>query len=157
MLFSPFFHSFFFFGGLSIHLSQALLAHLFSYNITWGATKKEVERSNFFIEVPRILRRFWLAFVLSFGAFLAIAIMSTELVPVGWRVAGVADWSIILPLAYVERFASRCLSADLPCTSQHRSWKPHSVPGTCASTGHSLVSFSYAVSSLFLRSYSTRG
>ncbi|KAN0111206.1 hypothetical protein V8E52_008686 [Russula decolorans] len=45
-------------GGLSVHLSQALLAHLFSYNITWGATKKEVERSNFFIEVPRILRRF---------------------------------------------------------------------------------------------------
>ena len=41
--------SFFFFGGLSIHLSQALLAHLFSYNITWGATKKEVERSNFFV------------------------------------------------------------------------------------------------------------
>ena len=32
--------SFFFFGGLSIHLSTALLAHLFSYNITWGATKK---------------------------------------------------------------------------------------------------------------------
>lgn len=32
--------SFFFFGGLSIHLTTALLAHLFSYNITWGATKK---------------------------------------------------------------------------------------------------------------------
>lgn len=34
--------SFFFFGGLSIHLSMAILAHLFSYNITWGATTKEV-------------------------------------------------------------------------------------------------------------------
>ena len=56
----------FFFGGLSIHLSEALLAHLFSYNITWGATKKEVERSNFFIEVPRILRRFWLALLIGF-------------------------------------------------------------------------------------------
>jgi hypothetical protein len=50
-------HSFFFFGGLSIPLSQAILAHLFSYNITWSATKKEVERSNFFKEVPRILKR----------------------------------------------------------------------------------------------------
>lgn len=49
--------SFFFFGGLSIPLSQAILAHLFSYNITWTATKKEVERSNFFKEVPRILKR----------------------------------------------------------------------------------------------------
>ena len=48
--------SFFFFGGLSIHLSQALLAHMFSYNITWGATKKEVERSNFWLEVPKILK-----------------------------------------------------------------------------------------------------
>ena len=49
--------SFFFFGGLGIPLSQAILAHLFSYNMTWQATKKEVERSNFFKEVPRILKR----------------------------------------------------------------------------------------------------
>jgi hypothetical protein len=35
-------YSFFFFGGLSIHLSIALLTHMFSYNMTWtwGATKK---------------------------------------------------------------------------------------------------------------------
>lgn len=49
--------SFFFFGGLSIPLSQAILAHMFSYNITWSATKKEVERSNFFKEVPKICKR----------------------------------------------------------------------------------------------------
>lgn len=36
---------------------MAILAHLFSYDITWSATKKEVERSNFFKEVPRILKR----------------------------------------------------------------------------------------------------
>ncbi|KAG2127997.1 glycosyl transferase family group 2-domain-containing protein [Suillus clintonianus] len=48
---------FFFFGGLSIPLSQAILAHLFSYNIQWSATKKEVERSNFFKEVPKIFKR----------------------------------------------------------------------------------------------------
>ncbi|KAI6126971.1 hypothetical protein F5141DRAFT_1186238 [Pisolithus sp. B1] len=45
---------FLFFSGLSVHLTVALLAHMFSYNITWSATKKEVERSNFVIEVPRI-------------------------------------------------------------------------------------------------------
>jgi cellulose synthase/poly-beta-1,6-N-acetylglucosamine synthase-like glycosyltransferase len=44
----PFFT--FFFGGLAIHVSIALLAHLFSYNITWGATAKEVERSTFWLE-----------------------------------------------------------------------------------------------------------
>ncbi|KAI0052840.1 hypothetical protein FA95DRAFT_1601532 [Auriscalpium vulgare] len=94
----PFF--FFFFGGLSIHLSQALLAHLFSYNITWGATKKEVERSNFFIEVPRILRRFWLAFLICFTVFIGMAIMATSLVPPEWRIPGV-DWAVIFPLAIV--------------------------------------------------------
>jgi hypothetical protein len=90
--------SFFFFGGLSIHLSQALLAHLFSYNITWGATKKEVERSNFFIEVPRILRRFWLAFIISFLMFAMIAVFSTNLVPPGLQIV---DWAVIFPLAVV--------------------------------------------------------
>ncbi|KAI0267567.1 glycosyl transferase family group 2-domain-containing protein [Russula aff. rugulosa BPL654] len=94
----PFF--FFFFGGLSIHLSQALLAHLFSYNITWGATKKEVERSNFFIEVPRILRRFWLALVISVLMFVLIIVLSTDLVPPGWQIPGV-DWAVIFPLAVV--------------------------------------------------------
>jgi cellulose synthase/poly-beta-1,6-N-acetylglucosamine synthase-like glycosyltransferase len=94
----PFF--FFFFGGLSIHLSQALLAHLFSYNITWGATKKEVERSNFFIEVPRILRRFWLAFVVGFLAFGIIAVFASGLLPIGWQIPG-SSWSVILPLAIV--------------------------------------------------------
>ena len=34
-----------------------MLAHLFSYDISWGATKKEVERSNFFKEVPKIMKR----------------------------------------------------------------------------------------------------
>jgi len=92
----PFF--FFFFGGLSIHLSQALLAHLFSYNITWGATKKEVEKSNFFIEVPRILHRFWIAFVLSFGTFIAVAVMASDSVPLAWRIPGL-DWAVIFPIA----------------------------------------------------------
>ncbi|KAL4063684.1 glycosyl transferase family group 2-domain-containing protein [Scleroderma yunnanense] len=55
LMWVPFF--FFFFGGLGIPLSQAILAHLFSYNITWQATRKEVERSNFFKEVPKILKR----------------------------------------------------------------------------------------------------
>ena len=57
---SPFL-SWFFFGGLSIHLSTALLAHMFSYNITWGATKK-VRLSLLFrfkigTHAPRMYRR----------------------------------------------------------------------------------------------------
>lgn len=90
----PFFM--FFFGGLSIHLSTAVLAHVFSYNITWGATKKEVERSNFWIEVPRIVKRFWLALGLGFAIIVRMIILSTSLVPPGWRIPGV-DWAVILP------------------------------------------------------------
>ena len=93
-------HSFFFFGGLSIHLSQALLAHLFSYNIVWGATKKEVEQSNFFIEVPRILRRFRLALILSFLAIVMMILLSTSLVPLGYQIPGTA-WAVLFPLAVV--------------------------------------------------------
>ncbi|KAI0919925.1 hypothetical protein AcV5_001863 [Taiwanofungus camphoratus] len=94
----PFF--FFFFGGLSIHLSQALLAHLFSYNISWGATKKEVERSNFWLEVPKILKRFWLALVLSILLCVVMIIFTTGLIPEGWRISS-WDWAVIFPLAIV--------------------------------------------------------
>ncbi|KAF8518592.1 glycosyl transferase family group 2-domain-containing protein [Gautieria morchelliformis] len=96
MMWIPFF--FFFFGGLGIHLSTALLAHLFSYNMTWQATKKEVERSNFFIEGPRILRRFWLSFVLSFVVVVGMIILSTDLIPPGWQIPG-TNWAVIFPLA----------------------------------------------------------
>lgn len=91
-----------FFGGLSIHLSQALLAHLFSYNITWGATKKEVERSNFFLEVPKILRRFWLSFILAFLFVGAMIVMCMPFIPLGWRIP--ADWALMIPLGTMSLF-----------------------------------------------------
>ena len=46
-----------FLGGLSLHVSQALLSHMFEINMTWGATSKEAEFSNFFIEVPKVLKK----------------------------------------------------------------------------------------------------
>ncbi|KAI5996067.1 glycosyl transferase family group 2-domain-containing protein [Pisolithus marmoratus] len=91
----PFF--FFFFGGLAIPLSQAILAHLFSYNITWQATKKEVERSNFFKEVPKILKRFWFPLLLSTVLIMGMIVVSTPLVPYQWRING-TGWAVILPL-----------------------------------------------------------
>jgi len=93
----PFF--FFFFGGLPIHVSKALLAYMFSYNIQWGATKKEVERSNFFLEVPKILKRFRVALIISFVCIVGIVILSTPLIPIGWRYPIAADWAIVFPFA----------------------------------------------------------
>jgi len=91
---------FFFFGGLSIPLSQAILAHLFSYNMTWSATKKEVERSNFFKEVPKIMKRFWFPVMVSVVIIGGMVVCATPLVPLEWRVDGSA-WAVIIPLAVV--------------------------------------------------------
>lgn len=90
--------SFFFFGGLSIHLSVAILAHLFSYNIQWAATIKEVERSNFFKEVPKIFKRFWVALLICVILIAGMVILSTSLVPLAWRIDS-SGWAVIFPLA----------------------------------------------------------
>ena len=98
MLFRSVLRSFFFFGGLSIPLSQAILAHLFSYNITWGATKKEVERSNFFKEIPKILKRFWFPLTVSIVLIGGIIVCSLPFVPTNFRIDG-TGWAVIFPLA----------------------------------------------------------
>jgi hypothetical protein len=90
-------YSFFFFGGLSLHLSGAVLAHLFSYNIAWGATKKEVEFSNFFKEVPAILKRFWATYIFSFLTLASMIVLSLPFIPLEWRVSSSA-WAVIFPL-----------------------------------------------------------
>jgi hypothetical protein len=41
----------------AIPVSQVILAHLFSYDISWSTTLKEVQRSNFFMEVLKIAQR----------------------------------------------------------------------------------------------------
>ncbi|POS69564.1 hypothetical protein DHEL01_v212042 [Diaporthe helianthi] len=46
-----------FLGGLSLHVSQAILSHMFEIDMTWGSTSKEVEFSNFCIEVPRVIKK----------------------------------------------------------------------------------------------------
>ncbi|KAJ7829002.1 glycosyl transferase family group 2-domain-containing protein [Mycena olivaceomarginata] len=86
----PFF--LFFFGGLSIHLSTAILAHLFSYDMTWGSTVKEVERSTFWIEVPRIWQRFKLSFIICFMVIVMMIVMQSD---TGW------NWALNIPLSLV--------------------------------------------------------
>lgn len=71
---------------------------MFSYNIQWGATKKEVERSNFFKEIPKIVTRFWVQLSISIILIAAMVILSTSLVPLQWKIDGSA-WAVIFPLA----------------------------------------------------------
>ena len=62
---------------------------------------QEVERSNFWIEVPRICKRYWPVLIFSLLTIAAVVVLSTTLVPPGFRVPG-SGWAIIMPLVYVH-------------------------------------------------------
>lgn len=88
-----------FLGGLSLHVSQALLAHMFEINMTWGATAKEAEFSNFFIEVPKVLRKFWVSMAYSLITVTGIVILAlAPFVPYDWKIK---DFVAILPMSTV--------------------------------------------------------
>jgi cellulose synthase/poly-beta-1,6-N-acetylglucosamine synthase-like glycosyltransferase len=88
-----------FLGGLSLHVSQALLAHMFEINMTWGATSKEAEFSNFFIEVPKVLKKFKFSMLFSLLFIVGMIILAVApFVPIQWRIT---DFVAILPMATV--------------------------------------------------------
>ncbi|KAF4124458.1 hypothetical protein GMORB2_5124 [Geosmithia morbida] len=88
-----------FLGGLSLHVSQALLAHMFEVNMTWGATSKEAEFSNFFIEVPKVLKKFKGSIVFSLLSIIAMIVLAVApFVPHDWKIT---DFVAILPMATV--------------------------------------------------------
>ncbi|RYP89456.1 hypothetical protein DL769_000007 [Monosporascus sp. CRB-8-3] len=74
-----------FLGGISLHVSQAILSHFFSIDMTWGATAKELERVNFVEELPRLLRRFKGTFAFCLGA-VALIICGVHAFPPQWRI-----------------------------------------------------------------------
>ena len=89
-----------FLGGLSLHVSAALMAHMLGFNMVWGATAKEVEQSNFFIEVPKVIKRF--AFSISFALTMILGMMILAwfpLIPIDWQIR---DLVAILPMATVS-------------------------------------------------------
>jgi hypothetical protein len=89
-----------FLGGLSLHVSQALLAHMFEVNMVWGATAKEAEFSNFFIEVPKVLRKFKISMLFSLLSIIAMVVLAkAAFIPPDWRIR---DFVAILPMATVS-------------------------------------------------------
>jgi len=67
---------------------------------TWGSTGKEVEKSTFWIEVPRILKNFKLSFIICFALIAMMIIFTTNAVPVDWQIPG-WQWALNIPLALV--------------------------------------------------------
>jgi cellulose synthase/poly-beta-1,6-N-acetylglucosamine synthase-like glycosyltransferase len=88
-----------FLGGLSLHVSQAILAHFFEIDMTWGSTTKEVEFSNFFIEVPKVLKRFKFSMIFALIGIVGMILLArAPFVPLDWRIT---DLVAILPMSTV--------------------------------------------------------
>lgn len=88
-----------FLGGLSLHVSQALLAHMFEIDMTWGATSKEAEFSNFFIEVPKVLKKFKFSMFFAFVGIVGMIVLATgSFIRPDWQIK---DFVAILPMATV--------------------------------------------------------
>jgi hypothetical protein len=86
-----------FFGGISLHVSQALLSHMFEIDMSWGATSKEVEYSNFFREVPKVLKKFKYTIGINMLTIVAMIIMATvDFLPWSWNIT---QFIAIFPLA----------------------------------------------------------
>ncbi len=88
---------FVFLGGISIHVSQAILAHMFSIDMSWGATSKEVVETSFFIELPLIVSRFKFTFVFCIFS-ITLMVCGVFVFPPLWRIDTLIA---IFPLACV--------------------------------------------------------
>ncbi|KAF2225809.1 glycosyl transferase family group 2-domain-containing protein [Elsinoe ampelina] len=108
-----------FLGGLSLHVSSALLAHMFEYNMQWGATAKEAEWSNFFVEVPRVLKRFKYSIAFALLGIVGMVVLAVApFVPWDWRID---DFIAILPMSTVV-FSHLCLPVALNPALMTFSW-----------------------------------
>lgn len=95
-----------FLGGISLHVSQAIVCHLFSIDMSWGATAKEATRTSFFKEIPTIMKKFKFTFAFCIFCTTGMMIMSGlgpvgALVPYQWQITG---FTAIFPLAILVAF-----------------------------------------------------
>jgi hypothetical protein len=78
-----------FLGGVSIHISQALLCHFFSIDMVWGATAKEHEDVDFLEEMPRLLNKFKYTFIMCMS-LIAMIICGVFVFPPLWQIYDIA-------------------------------------------------------------------
>ncbi len=94
-----------FLGGISLHVSQALLSHMFSVDMSWGATSKEATDTSFFEEVPRILKKFKITIIWCILMIAAVIVLAGvgpvgQLVPYDWRINFfTAIWPLVTVVA----------------------------------------------------------
>ncbi|EXA35152.1 hypothetical protein FOVG_13923 [Fusarium oxysporum f. sp. pisi HDV247] len=88
---------FVFLGGISMHVCKAILCHMLSIDIGWGATSKEVEDTNFFQEISIIIAGFKYVFIFCL-VVTALMICGVYAFPYLWRIN---ELVAIFPLATV--------------------------------------------------------
>lgn len=84
-----------FFGGLSFHLSKALLCHFFGIHMEWTSTAKELEATGFFIGMDKIAKDFKYMYVVVTavaGGMIYLGIYADR----GYTIT---DFTVIVPLA----------------------------------------------------------
>jgi hypothetical protein len=84
-----------FFGGISFHLSKALIWHFVGGNMEWTATAKELESTGFFIGMDKIVKDFkymYITLLLITSSMIYLGIYA----PLEWTIT---DWTAIVPLA----------------------------------------------------------
>jgi len=86
-----------FLGGLSLHVSQALLCHMFSIDMSWGATAKELVDTTFFEEVNKALKKYKFTFIWCIGTAAGMVYLAM-FAPPFWRID---FFTAIWPLATV--------------------------------------------------------
>ncbi|KAJ9120662.1 hypothetical protein QFC22_002592 [Naganishia vaughanmartiniae] len=87
-----------FFSGLSLQILSALICHMVGYQMSWAATLKTVEASNFFKEVPDIIRKFKFTLSVNFLLVIGMILTTSKLMPDGWRVNNI---EAVIPMAMV--------------------------------------------------------
>ncbi|OVF06208.1 hypothetical protein A9F13_21g00308 [Clavispora lusitaniae] len=85
-----------FMGGLSWHMFKAIACHLLGINMAWEATAKDIENSNFFQEVPKAIKNYYMMYVCCILMLIAILCLAYA-VPYAYQIRGIAP---ILPLAW---------------------------------------------------------
>ena len=87
-----------FFSGIQLHICRAIFCHLFSINIQWGATAKELNDSNMWQELPFIGKRYWKMWI--FLLVLAAGMTSIAfVVPEPFQIRGIGMIYAWWPLA----------------------------------------------------------
>ena len=87
-----------FLGGISLHLSQALVCHMLSIDMSWGATAKEFQNRAFFTEVTIIMKKFKLSLTWCFTCALGMGVLASPATPITWQIK---SFTAIWPLATV--------------------------------------------------------